>query len=314
MLIYQSLQPLTNGETPMTRDEFYKEVTKIKESLVPVSKKSVCLGYDKVELTCSDEELETATDVRVDFGNYPALWIDLLMRFPKLKSLLFNDCYSQPDNGSGWEGLSKLQKLESLTIRDCVLLTNDALEAISELSSLRILQIIANRMDDGLDFSVLGRLKNLHCLEIEAGSQLWIEDLTFIQELPNLEVLSLDGNEHLDLSKLAIPETVKYIEVPSYAVKELRERVGTKCHVVGGYQHYGKDKYRFMRPEVRKALEEKDMQEAKRLASLKRRIATVKSAMEHLMSEPLIPELGKVRVAQMNAHLLELEKSLQSKD
>ena len=69
-----------------------------------------------------------------------------------------------------------------------------------------------------------------------------------------------------------------------------------------------------MRPEVRKALEEKDMQEAKRLASLKRRIATVKSAMEHLMSEPLIPELGKVRVAQMNAHLLELEKSLQSKD
>lgn len=298
----------------MTREEFNKEVTKIKESLVPVSKKSVCLGYHNVEMTCSDEELKTATDVSVVFGNYPALWIDFLMRFFKLKSLFFNDCYYQPDNGSGWEGLSKLKNLESLNIRYCVSLTNDALEEISKLSSLRILRIIADKMDDGLDFSVLGKLKNLRCLELETGTHLWIEDLAFVQELPNLEVLCLDGNEHLDMSKLAIPETVKYIEVPSYAVKELRERVGKKCHVVGGYQRYGKDKYRFMRPEERDAQEEKDMLEAKRISVLKRRIANMQSAMEQLMSEPLIPELGKERLAQMNAYLLESEKPLQSKD
>ena len=50
----------------MTREEFFKDVMKFEESLVPVSEKSVCLGYDKVELTCSDEERKTATDVRVD--------------------------------------------------------------------------------------------------------------------------------------------------------------------------------------------------------------------------------------------------------
>ena len=298
----------------MTREEFYKEVTKIKESLVPVSRKSVCLGYDKVELTCSDEELETATDVSVFFGNYPALWIDLLMRFPKLKSLFFNDCNSQPDNGSGWEGLSKLQNLESLSIRYCVSLTNDALEEISELSSLRILRIITDKMDDGLDFSVLGKLKNLRCLELETGTHLWIEDLAFVQELPNLEVLCLPWNAHLDFSEFAIPETVHYLEVPGYAVKELRERIGIRCNVVSDSQHYGKDKYRFLRPEERKAQMEKDKLEAKRIASLKRRIANVKSAMEQLMSEPLIPELGKVRVAQMNAHLLELAKKLRLND
>ena len=66
MLYDQPVQTLTNGETKMTREEFFKDVMKFEESLVPVSEKSVCLGYDKVELTCSDEERKTATDVRVD--------------------------------------------------------------------------------------------------------------------------------------------------------------------------------------------------------------------------------------------------------
>ena len=43
------------------------------------------------------------------------------------------------------------------------------------------------------------------------------------------------------------------------------------------------------------------------------RFANVQSAMEQLMSEPLIPELGRARISQMNGHLVELEKSLQGK-
>ncbi|MBP5638244.1 MAG: hypothetical protein J6X55_02105 [Victivallales bacterium] len=289
----------------MTKEEFNKAVQKLQQDYVPAVKgECVALGYDKFELTCSEEQLATATNVRVDFGGYPAQWIDLLRRFPKLKSMLFNDCYHQPDNGSGWEGLSKLRSLESLMIRYCTTLTQDALDEISCLSNLSILRIIAERMDDGLDYSVLGKLKNLRYLELEAN--IWAEDLAFAQHLPNLEVLLLDGNAHLDLSRFEVPQSVKFIEVPSYAVKELRESVGDRCHVVSGSRCYGKDKYRFMRPEERKKQEE----EVKRLASLKRRIANIKSEMDKLMSEPLLPELGKARIAEMNAHLLEFEKDL----
>lgn len=294
----------------MTRDEFSKAVQKLHSDYVPAANgECVALGYGKIELTCSEEQLATADSVRVDFGGYPAQWLDLLLRFPKLKSIFFNDCYCQPDNGSGWEGLSQLRGLESLNIRYCLALTQEALDEISCLSHLRILKIKANRMDEGLDYSVLGKLKNLRYLELEAN--IWAEDLAFVQNLPNLEVLILDGNDHLDLSHFNVPKSVKFIQVPSYAVKELRERVGGRCNVVSGYYCYGKDKHRFMRPEEQEMQKEKDKQESKRLASLKRRIAKVKSVMEQLMSEPLIPELGKIRLAEMNSHLLELEKGIE---
>ena len=274
----------------MTREEFDKAVQKLEQDYVPAVKgECIALGYDKIELTCSEEQLATANNVRVDFGGYPAQWIDLLLRFPKLKVMLFNDCHYQPDNGSGWDGLSKLHGLESLRIRYCVALTQDALDEISCLSHLRILKIRADRMDDNLDYSVLGKLKNLRYLELEAN--LWADDLAFVHNLPNLEVLILDDNAHLDLSHFNVPKSVKYIRVPSYAVKELRESVGGRCHIVSGDYCYGKDKYRFMRPEEREIHEEKDKQETKRLASLKRRIANVQAAMDQLMSEPLIPEL-----------------------
>ena len=296
----------------MTRKEFYKAVQKLEQDYVPAVKdECVELGYDEIKLTCSEEQLATTSNVRVDFGGYPAQWIVLLLRFPKLKKMLFNDCYHRPDNGSGWEGLSKLRGLESLKIRYCIM-TQDALDEISCLSELRVLRIIADRMDDGLDYSVLGKLKNLRYLELEAN--IWAEDLAFVQNLPNLEVLILDENAHLDLSRFDVPKSVKYIQVPSYAVKEVRESVGGRCHVVSGYCCYGKDKYRFMCPEEQEMCEDNDKQEAKRLASLRRRIANVKSEMDKLMSEPLIPELGKARIAQMNVHLLELEKSLQEKE
>ena len=295
----------------MTREEFENAVREIQENLVPVTEKVVGLGYDKIELTCSEERLATATDVRVDFGGHPSQWIDLLLRFLNLKRLLLNDCYCQPDHGSGWEGLSKLQSLENLKIRYCVNLSTDAMKEISELSNLRVLTIIADswRKDKDLDFSALGNLKNLRYLELQAD--VWVDDLAFVQNLPNLEVLVVDDNEHLDLSHFEVPKSVKFIEVPSYAVKELRERVGKRCHVVAGYKRYGKDKYRFMRPEEREAQEGSDQREAKRRAALKRRIANVKSEMGKLMSEPLIPELGKARIAEMNGHLSELEKSLE---
>ena len=139
----------------MTREEFNKAVQKLQQDYVPVVKgECVALGHDKIELTCSEEQLATTSNVRVDFGGYPAQWIDSLLRFPKLKSMLFNDCYHQPDNGSGWEGLSKLRGLESLMIRYCRM-TQDGLDEISCLSELRVLRIIADRMDDGLDYSVL---------------------------------------------------------------------------------------------------------------------------------------------------------------
>lgn len=297
----------------MTRHEFYKTVQKLEQDYVPAVKdECVALGYDEIKLTCSEERLATASNVRVDFGGYPAQWIDLLLRFPKLKSMLFNDCYHQPDNGSGWEGLFKLRCLESLRIRYCIM-PQDALDEISCLSELRVLRIMADRRkDDNLDFSVLGKLKKLRYLELEAN--IWADDLGFVQNLPNLQVLILDGNYHLDLSHFDVPKSVKYIQVPSYAVKEVRESVGGRCHVVSGYYCYGKDKYRFMRPEEREMREDNDKQEAKRLASLKRRIANVKSEMDKLMSEPLIPELGRARISQMNGHLVELEKSLQGKE
>ena len=162
-----------------------------------------------------------------------------------------------------------------------------------------------------MDFSAFGKLKNLRYLELQAD--VWADDLAFVQHLPNLEFLVVDDNAHLDLSHFEVPESVKFIEVPSYAVKELRERVGKRCHVVAGYKHYGKDKYRFMRPEEREAQEGSDQQEAKRRAALKRRIANAQATMCKLMSEPLIPELGKAHIAEMNGHLTELAKSLEGK-
>ena len=68
-----------------------------------------------------------------------------------------------------------------------------------------------------------------------------------------------------------------------------------------------------MRPEEREAQEGSDQREAKRRASLKRRIANAQATMCKLMSEPLIPELGKARIAEMNGHLTELAKSLEGK-
>ena len=297
----------------MTREEFGNVVQKLQQEYVPTMKgECVALGYDKIELTCSEEQLVTASNVRVDFGGYPSQWIELLLRFPKLKWMLFNDCEHQPVNGSGWEGLSKLCGLESLWIRYCVTLTQDALDEISRLSELRVLRIIADRMDDGLDYSVLGKLKKLRYLELDAN--IWADDLAFVQNLPNLEVLILDGNAHLDLSHFDVPKSVKFIKVPSYAVKELRERVGNRCHVVSGYYCYGMDKYRFMRPEEREMREDNDKQEAQRLVSLKRRIANVQSVMELLISEVLIPELGRARIAEMTSHLLEIEKNIYEKE
>jgi len=106
-----------------------------------------------------------------------------------------------------------------------------------------------------------------------------------------------------------VPKSVKFIQVPSYAVKELRERVGGRCNVVSGYYCYGKDKYRFMRPEEREILEENDKQEAKRLASLRRKIVNAQSALDKLTSESLLPELEKACIAEMNRYLHELAKS-----
>ena len=161
-------------------------------------------------------------------------------------------------------------------------------------------------------------MKNLRYLELEAN--IWADDLAFLQNLPNVEVLILDGNAHLDLSHFNVPKSVKCIQVPSYAVKELRKTVGNRCHVIAGYCLYGKDKYRFIRPEERKRQEE----DAKLLASLKRRIANVQSAMEQLMSaEQLIPELSMqpgylcytnfiaALIAQLTSHLHELEKIIE---
>ena len=67
----------------------------------------VALGYDKIELTCSEEQLVTASNVRVDFGGYPSQWIELLLRFPKLKWMLFSDCDRQPDVGQSAEESEK---------------------------------------------------------------------------------------------------------------------------------------------------------------------------------------------------------------
>ena len=87
----------------MTREEFNNAVLKLKQDYVPAVKdECVTLGHDKIELNCSEEQLATASNARVDFGGYPSQWIGLLLRFPKLKCMLFNDCYCQPDNGSGW--------------------------------------------------------------------------------------------------------------------------------------------------------------------------------------------------------------------
>ena len=149
----------------MTQEEFFEEMEKIKSSLIPGhSKACACLqGNDhNIELVRSDVGVETAIGVMVKWCKEPASCIDLLLRFPKLKSLFF---FYGADKARrvirrSWEGLSKLKNLESLRIQDCVLLTNEALEEISKLSSLRNLEII-NRLDEGLDFSVLGKLKNL---------------------------------------------------------------------------------------------------------------------------------------------------------
>ena len=302
----------------MTQEEFFEEMEKIKSSLIPGhSKACACLqGNDhNIELVRSDVGVETAIGVMVKWCKEPASCIDLLLRFPKLKSLFF---FYGADRARrvirrSWEGLSKLKNLESLRIQDCVLLTNEALEEISKLSSLRNLEII-NRLDEGLDFSVLGKLKNLRRLELKAGSHHQVKDLAFVQELPNLEVLCLDENKHLDLSKLVIPENVKYIEVPTCAAEELQAHVGEKYQVViDSNKRKSKGCCCFVRSDVENAWEAKKEQE-RQFAFLKYTFENMKSAMEQLMSEPLIPELGKGHIVQMNAHLLELEKILQEDD
>ena len=67
----------------MTREEFYKAVQKLEQDYVPAVKgECVALGYDEIKLTCSEEQLATTSSGRVDFGGYPAQWIELLLRFP----------------------------------------------------------------------------------------------------------------------------------------------------------------------------------------------------------------------------------------
>ena len=239
---------------------------------------------------------------------------DDLMQMINLDSLRLACCPNIGQTGSEWKGVSKLKHLKRLTMHDYGVLTNEALAEISQLSELRILKISGEMLSDKLDFSVLGKLKSLRCLElnVEKRPGLWSEDLDFFQSLPELEILLLGENEHLDLSCFNVPESVKYLQVPSYAVKEMRSRIGHRCEVVAGQTLFSKDPYRFLRPDAREAQEEK--LEAKQIAALKRRIANVKSAMEQLMSEPLIPELGKEHIVQMNAHLLELEKILRGED
>ena len=290
----------------MTRKEFWKSVREFEKNLISILPSKLII--DGMDMNFTGEQLAMITELCIRFGDSPSLFIEKLLCFSRLKCLCLFECNYYPSQGSSWEGVSKLQNLESLTIRYCATLPQNTLDEISCLSNLSILRIIAERMDDGLDYSVLGKLKNLRYLELEAN--IWAEDLAFVQNLPNLEVLILDRNAHLDLSHFDVPKSVKFIVAPSYAVKELRESVGDRCHVVSGDHCYGKDKYRFMRPREREIQEEKDKQEAKRLASLKRRMANVKSEMDKLMTEPLLPELGKERIAQINAHLLELEKSL----
>ena len=299
----------------MTRDEFLNVVSETEAKLLPMPERSFDFGHID-DIRGVKEKLDAITSIEIWHVGPLSELMDDLLQMTNLDSLRLACCPNIGQTGSEWEGVSKLKLLKRLTMHDYGVLTNEALVEISQLPELRILKINGEMLSDKLDFSVLGKLKSLRCLElnVEKRPGLWSEDLDFIQSLPELEILLLGENEHLDLSCFNVPESVKYLQVPSYAVKEMRSRIGHRCEVVAGQTLFSKDPYRFLRPDAREAQEEKDKLEARRIAALKRRIANVKSAMEQLMSEPLIPELGKGHIVQMNAHLLELEKILKGED
>ena len=211
-----------------------KRVPRCYEEPDPECRFDIACGSLEEFKELSDERRERITCVRVDFVSDIHSGIMELKRFPNLRSIMFFCCYGSDVVGiEAYRGLAEFVNLDTLIFHDSGVIDAETMKEIAALPRLRSLKIENQRITGAAVFSVLKDCEALEYLNLGAvRDEVFAEDLAFVSCLKNLKWLELDMCQHVDVSKLHLPESLEAFTPPNYGYKVAKKIVPAGCIVL----------------------------------------------------------------------------------